>query len=125
MISDLLKNKTRKQQAIVKAGELAKERLTSFTIRGITIEIVSQPVFERNCVRLILQATKNGKRLNLDNPFYFYNPPIMVPTGQKRQIFDHATQRNIEIDTYEENPQLALKENIIQTIEQLIERGLI
>lgn len=123
-IKDLIKNLSRQEAIKVKTRELAKQRLPdSFILRGITIQIIKQPIYEKNSIKIYIRAQKAGKELNLDNPFYFFNPPILVPSGQTQTIFDHPTNRFMEIPIYEENPQEALKENIIQTLESMLKKG--
>ena len=120
-IKDLLTNKSRKEKATVKAQELAKENLDSFTIRGIEVDIEEQPVYEQDCVKIVIKAKKGADELAVDNPYYFYNPPVLVPTGTTHIVHDDIAG-DIDVPDYEENAQLALQENIIQTLEKQIKR---
>ena len=73
-----------------------------FTSRGFTIKIMSGPIISDGLLQVSVEAQKNGKKLFVDNPLQYKNPPILVPDGNGK---------------FKEDVAEALKEIITQTIE--------
>ena len=90
MIKDLIKDLPAEQKHKEKAKALAKVKLTK--LDKYDIESISE---ENGLLKVIVKG--QGKR----NPFYFKNPPIMVPDG----------------DDFKEDHEEALKQILLQTLE--------
>ena len=101
------------------AKKLAKISLPNkFAHRGYDIEIVQQPYFNGGLLGVWVKASKDGRELFVDNPLLYKNPPTRVPNGSFR-IGKDFKNRDINIPNFVENPEKALKEIIIQTVEVL------
>lgn len=120
-IGNLIKDKPAKERSEIKVKELAKIKLPKkFIHNGYNIEIVEQPYWTlRNgntLLIIIIRASQNGQPLNVDDGVFEYiNPPIMVPDGTYHK---EVTDRGVEFDSHNlvEDPELALKEIICETI---------
>lgn len=113
-IGNLIKDKKAKERALIKAEELSKIKLSDFSRDDYDIKIVSQPKLSGNLLEISVIATKDKKKIEIDNPLQFLNPPIMVPDGtyHKEIIFDRET----DIHNFREDPEEALHQIIVQTI---------
>jgi len=83
-----------------------------FIRKGFEIEIISMSE-ENEMLKIIATAWKNGKRVFVDNPLYYKNPPIQVPVGKKKIKLEG---KDVEVDEFMVNPDEALKEMVADTI---------
>ena len=84
----------------------------AFEHRGYEVEILSKEV-EGDLLKVEVQW--NGRTETIR----FKNPPILVSDGTKRKVYDETLDQEIEIDNFKLDPEEALKEIIVQTIERL------
>ncbi len=85
-----------------------------FLYKGYKIEIISKEEVD-GLLKVVVRAESNGKALKLNNPYMFKNPPIKVPDGTKRTETIEGV--DVELDNFKIDPEAALKEIILQTIE--------
>jgi hypothetical protein len=113
-------------QAKVKAKAHANLVLprTTWVFNDKVITVLDGPWYEdvgrsgRFGVRL--RATVNGRELALDNPFYFINPPIHVPTGRK--VFVPTDDVPVEIEQHTEDIERAFYEMVSSVVQSIHER---
>jgi hypothetical protein len=118
-ISQSLASKTPAEITQAKADLLAKVPLTQFDLRGYSV-IIKELTTEKNMLKVWVEATKDGKPIFVDNPLYYLNPPYKVPDGtfttaQVRDRSGKTTER--QVANFKEDPEEALKEIIVQTLE--------
>ena len=78
-VSRSLEGKPAGERAVLRADAYTKASLpTSFEHDGINISVVDGPVRDGAMLRVTLAATQDGKPVELNNPFLFVNPPILV-----------------------------------------------
>lgn len=106
-----------REQAIAKAQAHAQVKTRSFTVDNITVSLLEAPSVENNCIKVTVNAEINGKPLTVDNPLYFYNPPIMIPDGTTYQSMDQVGNA-IHIHNYKEDVEGAFRQMIIRLIKE-------
>lgn len=115
-ITTALANKTPAQRYFLKANALnqAVQGFLPFTytLRGVTITVTEINIVGGDMLRVVCNATRAGIALHIDNPLLYKNPPIMAPNGSTFVDTDGATRKVME-----EQPLVAIKEFICQTIE--------
>src|SRR6056297_1395209 len=84
----------------------------TFEKDGKEVEIVSKEL-EGDLLKVVVNY--NGKTETIR----FKNPPLKVSTGNKKKVYDETLGEEIEVDIFEYNPEKALKEIIIQTLNSL------
>ena len=108
-------------RGLTKADALSKVKIKrllkkegEFSLRGIDVRIINLTrVGER--LKVDLTAEKDGKKLKLDTPYWYVNPPVKVPTGKfHKELID---DEEVDVANFEVNLEEALKEIIVQTIE--------
>lgn len=115
MVSDLLKGKTGLEKSLIKSQELGKlKNVKPYSRHGFDIEILEIGT-EIGLLKVIVRAKKNGQYVFVDNPFYFVNPPILVPDGTKKTIVNRVGQV-VQVDNFKEDLVEALKEIVAQTL---------
>lgn len=126
-IGNLIKGLPALQKRDIKARELAKISLPQkFTHNNYDIEIVKPPytVPAPAGLKLVVhvKASQNGQDLNVgDGIFEYINPPILVHDGTYHKALNPM---GIEVDARNlvENPMLALKEIIAETV-RILNKG--
>lgn len=116
-IGNQIKDLDNQTKAIIKATALSGKNLGTFTLRGITITILKQPVLVGGMVRVDVSAIRNGQPLYVDNPLYFLNPPIMIWDGTYYQEYNQEFDITLDKMNFVEDLAGSLKELIVQTIE--------
>ena len=120
-IKNLFENKSSKEIAEIKSQELSKvKKPGSFFINGIEV-ITNQVSYEDGKLKVLVSLKKDGKDyfINNLNPLYFVNPPIRVPTGEKKieEInWPNGTTTYEESDIFVEDLEKALEEIIKEVI---------
>lgn len=100
----------------IEINELFKKK-GEFSLRGIDVRVINLTrVGEK--LKIDLTAEKDGEQLDLDTPYWFVNPPVKVPNGKYHKELINGEERDVE--NFEVNPERALKEIIVQTIEMQI-----
>ena len=94
------------------------DKMMDFTLRGIDVEILEI----RQSGALLyaeISAEKDGKKLVVDNPLWFKNPPIKVPTGKfHRRVADFGLgNEEMDIENTVVDVNEALKEILTQVVE--------
>lgn len=84
-IKDLLQNLSATERAEMKVEEFSKCALPTFMAFGHDIT-VTEIHDGGDCLSVTVLATKDGKNVELNNPFIFKNPPILVPDGTFREV---------------------------------------
>ena len=113
-LSEQLINKTQVEKNFAKCDVLQKTLLTQFTVDGFDVTVLEKSI-EGDMLKVVVDATFKGKPINIDNPLYYKNPPILVPDGTKRSITNNLGV-TYEIDNFKEDPEEAFKNIIIDTI---------
>lgn len=94
-VSRSLDGKTATERATLKVDAYAQAKLpTTFEHDGLTITVVEGPTRDGAALRVTLAASQGGKPVELNNPFLFVNPPVLVPDG----TVDAHGQRNLKED---------------------------
>ena len=101
------------QQEILRMFAMQPPR--EFELRGFKVSIKSVEV-ENGTLKVDLSATKDGKPAKADLPYYYKNPPTMVPDGTTSIIKDQKGN-DIVIDNFKEDFGASLEEMITQTLE--------
>ena len=93
IVADMLLAKTPKVRAAIKSSEYAKLptpiRWVTDDKIDITIERLSFDS-KKEILVVDLVAVKDGKEFDRGTPYYYHNPPIMVPTGRKIDTGDKS-----------------------------------
>jgi hypothetical protein len=120
IISASLAGKTPTERSLIKAEALASVVLDKFELRGYAVTI-KELTTEGNKLKVVVNATKDGKEIYPDNPLYFINPPWIIPDGiyHTAKFKDRRTGLITEkqIEGMKEDPKAALQEIIVQTLE--------
>ena len=95
--------------------KLAKLKVKKFQKNGIKFS-VKELLEENDLLKVVVEAEKDGKKIEVNNPLYYKNPPLKVPNGKKIKVEYEGMEH--EIDEFEENHEKALKEIIYQTVWQ-------
>lgn len=111
-----IQNKSAEEKSLIKAQELAKQPLNNFSFKGYDIEILGQPIEENGLLKVSVKAYKDGKKLFVDNPLLYKNPPIMVHDGTYYKTTLPTINDEIDAPNFVEDPLQALKEIIVETI---------
>src|SRR3990167_2883278 len=115
---NLIKDKSSKEGAEIKAKELAKVILPrNFNYKGYDIEVIEQPhwIIRKDNTLLVVKisASKNGNLLNVeDGVFEYVNPPIMVSDGTFYKGYNDLIKEEVAYANFVEEPEQALKEII-------------
>lgn len=117
-ISEVLQYVDQKERRKVKARIIKdKAKKGLFRKNDTNIEIVRIiDKADEGTICVIARAEKNNKRLKVNNPLCFQNPPVKVPDGTKRIEIDELGMER-EVDNFKEDAEEALKEIVLQTIE--------
>ena len=89
------------------------DKVSDFTIDGITIKVKSLSQ-TGELLKVMVEASLDGYPLAVDNPYFYKNPPIKVPTGKyHRELIDEKEKdvMNYRVDAVE-----ALKQILIESI---------
>ncbi len=96
-----------------------------FVLSGVRVVFLSAPIFEEAYSRLKVEVEAyddvNGVPLLVNNPYYFVNPPILVPDGTfYEQLVPTKKDMNHKIlmPNVKEDPKLALETIIVQAIKE-------
>lgn len=97
----------------VKLKNIDDDPQVEFSIDGVEIEIFVLKQ-EDGLLKVDARAVKDGEVLKVDNPLYFKNPPLKVPTGKfHKELIDGE---EVDVMNYREAPEEALKQIIWQVI---------
>ncbi len=118
-ISNLIKDLPVHKRGEIKAQEMAKVDLQDFSLNGVEVKILEAPQEVNGCLSVSVSAKRGGVDLKVDNPIYFQNPPIMVHNGTFYQEYDPIAGGVVDKKNFVEDPEQALKEIIVQTLELL------
>lgn len=113
-LQNILKNKSSAEKNDIKIKELIKSKVKTFNRKGFDIEILELSQ-EDNRLKVIVKAKKDGVELFVDNPLYFLNPPILVPDGTKRIVYDEDSNP-IQVDNLKEDLDEVLQEIIAECL---------
>lgn len=114
MLKDLLFGQTYEQRHRIKSIALAKiGAVEKFERYGFDIEILST-VFVKDRLSVVLRAWKDGKEIEVNNPFEYINPPINVPDGTKSEMA--FAGKIFLVDNFKEDVDEALKIIVAQTL---------
>lgn len=104
----------------LKVREFLKlEKPNDYVYKGIKIHI--KEISEENgLLKIRAYAERGGFQIPLDNPFYFQNPPIMVPDGTFHK--EKIGGEEFEVHNFKEDLEEALKEFLGQVIEYQAQR---
>ena len=119
-IGNLIKDKPAKERAEIKAKELAKTDLQdgSFSLNGYDVQVIEQGT-KGSLLWVKLTASKDGQPVNVgDGIFEYRNPPIMVHDGSYHKQLNRFGIED-DVPNYVEDPQMALKSIIVETIRVL------
>ena len=123
MIEELLKNKSAKEKAQIKAKELDKVKIGKFKAGDLDIEIVGDIEEIEGGIQLFVRAWRNGEQLGFSKDgsveierFRIYNPPVLVDDSngdiiRESEIDGEIKQRKLKYD-----PTSAIKQSLIHTI---------
>lgn len=125
MIEELLKNKTARERAGIKAREIvSRTTVKNFSSRGFDIEIISVGEIPGG-VEVMAKAFKNGKSVGLGykgkvetERFRIFNPPVLVDDENgdiTREFIDEKGKLHRRI--LKEDPEEALKQSLGHTIQ--------
>jgi len=112
-----LSGKTQVEKEAIKINAFTKLEIPiKYTYKGIDIEITKISE-EKGLLKVICNATKDGKKIDLGrkNPFWFKNPPILIPDGT--MTITQIDRYNFEVANFKEDLLGALKIIIGQAIE--------
>lgn len=116
-VGNALSQMSEKEQAVYKAHVHCSISFRSFSKDGIDV-VITDPVLENDCVKISIEASQNGNPLFVDNPVYFYNPPIMIPDGTVYQSTDQLGNQ-IYLSNYKEDIEQAFQLMVIRLIKQM------
>lgn len=70
-------------KAMALAGDAGVQAIKSFTYAGLDITVLSagnEPMANgHTALRVVVEASRGGQPVHVDNPYLFANPPILVP----------------------------------------------
>jgi hypothetical protein len=113
-----LEGKTVDERAILKAQFFATEKEGIIVDKELAIT-VSNLRYEKTSFCADLAVSKDGQAIPLNNPFYFYNPPIMVPDGTfHTELRLDGTE--MQVPNYKESPTEAMQVFISQVVRKHI-----
>lgn len=78
----------------------------------LEVEIVEGPDLVDGLVRVVIRASKGGKELPVDNPYFFANPPVLVHDGTFEETTDPVTGRSVRVPNLKEDPEAAFEEAV-------------
>lgn len=103
--ADVLKN--------VQFPNLDQDVYGEFIVEDVEIQVFSL-LRQDDLLRVDVKASRNGQDLKVDNPLFFKNPPVKVPTGKfHKEVVDGQEK---DVPNFREDPEEALKEIIWQVI---------
>ncbi len=115
MIKDLIKNKNAKERAEIKVDALSKRNKPKpFTIGGVKITI-QEIGREKDLLKIVAIAKKEGKELKVSNPLYFKNPPIMISDGTTRTEINEFGKQ-VQRTNFKEDLDESIKKMVAETI---------
>lgn len=118
-VGNFIQDKSVEEKQQIKARELAKVNLPKdFTYKGISIHVIYGPVESQGKLYIAVEASSEGKKLFIDNPLIYLNPPIMVHDGTYHKRLNSNNELE-DFPNYVEDLETALKQIIIQTVEVL------
>jgi hypothetical protein len=89
-------------RARLKVAALASRKIEKFKVDDLLVTVRRQeigkgsvfPGTEDHDLVIWIEVQKNGKRIKVDNPFIFRNPPILVPdkTGHREDLDEAIRQ---------------------------------
>lgn len=132
MLKELLAGRTTKEKSAIKAWALAQRPLPEkFSFDNFDITVLSHRVVNMNgkiMYEYILKVEKDGIEFigettttngSLDNPFYTYNPPFMVPDGTKSTFVD-VDGNTKERDNFKEDLDEAIRLMVLRKVKRKI-----
>lgn len=113
-LSEQLFNKTQIEKNIAKCDILNRSAEMQFAMDGYNVTVLEKAI-EGDMLKVVVEATFKGKTVNVDNPLYYKNPPILVPDGTKQSVTNNFGV-TYEIDNFKEDPVESFKKIIIDTL---------
>ena len=119
---ELLKNKNTQEKHHIKTDEHCTTKPFNFSMNGFQIKVkeISKEITgkERGLLKVVVEVKKNGTPVFVDNPLYFFNPPITIPDGTKSLVQGNAEfgEKMIEVDNYKVDVKEAMKRIIFDTV---------
>ena len=121
-VSNSIVDKPYKEKSQIKADAFSKLKIKNFTVGDYVIDIKGKEV-SGDALMLKIKASKNGQPIFIDNPCYFYNPPILIQSGTWYKEWDDELEQEMEYRNYKEDLEGALKELAYQLVELADKNG--
>lgn len=114
-------------RAVKRQVRIASEVVTSYQpndgpLAAWKVSVLSLEADAERLVMFLRVLSPLGIEFPFSNPYIVFNPPIMVPSGEKTTIVEDGVES--EIDVMEENPVLALETIVLQIVESAIARDI-